>query len=293
MFIKLIHPYSNTIGIQCQSFNYKNRFRLKHELQLQTELVDTLIAEIIENEDPYIIQNAPYEAFIQLNYQYDQQQTHSIHYQISKYSSVYVKAQFTNIGIINDLYNPIHYIQASNWKQYSLHFGYEYKNFVIEYNFKSNYTEPKIRFMYKMEFPWAYFKHMASMKLSEKELEPKENIEVYTQDAAVSNQSDGIEIEHLNQFEWKPIDAADQALVEAETLARNETFEQRGSEQIQLQPMISSMRIADELFVSQSGNDTTVGMMVIPFLIGVGVGISLTKPLEQLYRWCKKRIDKK
>jgi len=46
----------------------------------------------------YIIQDAPYEVFVPIKYQFDPKQTHSIHYQLNAHSSIYLKSQLTNIG---------------------------------------------------------------------------------------------------------------------------------------------------------------------------------------------------
>lgn len=59
----------------------------------------------------------------------------------------------------------IQYLKYSNWEQYSLHLGHEYRNFAIEYNFKSFYREPKVRFIYQISFPCTYFKDITCTQL--------------------------------------------------------------------------------------------------------------------------------
>ena len=286
MKIKLIYPYTTTIGFQFQSFQFKNRFRLKHEVQLQTQLQDPLFGELEQNDDGEI------QPVIEPNYQIDQQQTHSLHYQISSYSTVYLKSQFTNVGEINQIYNPRQYLRYSNWEQYSLHLGYEYKNFAIEYNFKSFYREPKIRFIYQMPFPWTYFKDITCTQLPS-QAKPKKSIiaelsMLETVEEPFEEQPKIIDIDNIHQFRLSPIEMpADMECVVEASETNSTHLKHSNSMLIKSIPMTG---IAEETFVISNSNSNLVWDVVLAFSIGIGVGISFQTYSYRIYKWLKNRF---
>ena len=292
MKIKLIYPYTTTIGFQFQSFQFKNRFRLKHEIQLQTQLEDPLFGELEQNDDGEI------QPVIEPRYQIDQQQTHSFHYQISSYSTVYLKSQFTNVGEINGIYSPIQYLRYSNWEQYSLHLGYEYKNFAIEYNFKSFYREPKVRFIYQMPFPWTYFKDITCIQLPSQikpkksiiaELSMLETVEEPFED--FEEESKIIDIRNIQQFELSPIEMQKdiECVVHASDFRQtNHTPQDSNSTLVK---SISMTGIAEEAFVISNSNSALVWYLVLVFCIGIGVGISFQTYSSRIYKWLKNRFS--
>ncbi len=292
MKIKLIYPYSTTIGLQFQSFQFKNRFRLKHELQLQTQFEDPLVGNVEPDDNDGI------RAVIELNYQIDQQQTHSLHYQISSYSTVYLKSQFTNVGQINGIYNPRQYLRYSNWEQYSLHLGYEYKNFSIEYNFKSFYHEPKIRFMYQIPFPWTYFEDITCTQLPS-QAKPKKPIiaelaMLETSDEAFAEEEEPkiMNIDNIHQFSLSPL----QILEDRECVVEARDFKQTSHPHLQssnsmLVKSISSTNIAEESFVVSNCNSCLVWYLILAFSVGIGVGIGFKTYLYRIYKWLKNKFD--
>ena len=286
MKIKLIYPYTTTIGFQFQSFQFKNRFRLKHEVQLQTQLQDPLFGELEQNDDGEI------QPVIEPNYQIDQQQTHSLHYQISSYSTVYLKSQLTNVGEINGIYNLRQYLRYSNWEQYSLHLGYEYKNFAIEYNFKSFYREPKIRFIYQMPFPWTYFKDITCTQLPS-QAKPKKSIiaelsMLETVEEPFEEQPKIIDIDNIHQFRLSPIEMpADMECVVEASETNSTHLKHSNSMLIKSIPMTG---IAEETFVISNSNSNLVWYIVLAFSIGIGVGISFQTYSYRIYKWFKNRF---
>ena len=286
MKIKLIYPYTTTIGLQFQSFQFKNRFRLKHEIQLHTQIEDPLFGELEQNDDGEI------QPVIEPKYQIDQQQTHSLHYQISSYSTVYLKSQFTNVGEINGIYNPRQYLRYSNWEQYSLHLGYEYKNFAIEYNFKSFYREPKVRFIYQMSFPWTYFKDITCIKLPSQVKSKKPIIVelsmIEVLDEAIEEEPKIIHIDNIRQFRLSPIEIPEAS----ECVVDTSDFNQTNHPQIESSNPISVKLtgIAEETFMISNSNSNLVWYLVLAFVIGIGVGISFKTYSSQIYKWLKNKF---
>ena len=290
MKIKLIYPYTTTIGFQFQSFQFKNRFRLKHEIQLQTQLEDPLFGELEQNDDGEI------QPVLEPKYQIDQQQTHSLHYQISSYSTVYLKSQFTNVGEINEIYNPRQYLRYSNWEQYSLHLGYEYKNFAIEYNFKSFYREPKIRFLYQMSFPWKYFQDITCIQLPS-QIKPKKSIIVElsmleTLDESFDEEPKIIHIDNIHQFGLSPLEIPEdmECVVEASDSSQINHHDTQHSNSM-LVKSIPMTGIAEETFVVSNSNLALVWYLVLAFFIGIGVGISFQTYSSRIYKWLKNRFS--
>ena len=290
MKIKLIYPYTTTIGFQFQSFQFKNRFRLKHELQLHTQLEDPLFGELEQND------NGEIQPVIDPRYQIDQQQTHSLHYQISSYSTVYLKSQFTNVGEINGIYNPRQYLRYSNWEQYSLHLGYEYKNLAIEYNFKSFYREPKVRFMYQMSFPWTYFKDITCIKLPSQVKSKKPIIVelsmVEVLDESIEEEPKIIHIDNIRQFRLSPLQIPEdmECLVEASDSSQTNHNDTQHSNSM-LVKSIPMTGIAEETFVISNSKLALVWYIVLAFSIGIGVGISFQTYSSRIYKWLKNRFS--
>ena len=290
MKIKLIYPYTTTIGFQFQSFQFKNRFRLKHEIQLQTQLDDPLFGELEQNDDGEI------QPVIEPKYQIDQQQTHSFHYQISSYSTVYLKSQFTNVGEINGIYNPRQYLKYSNWEQYSLHLGYEYKNLAIEYNFKSFYREPKIRFIYQLPFPWTYFKDITYIQLPSQVKPKKPSIVEISMlepfDESFEEEPKIIHIENINQFELSPLKIPEdvECLANASYFMQTNHHDTRHSNS-KLVKSIPMTGIAEETFVIANSNSALVWYLVFSFFIGIGMGISFQTYSSRILKWLKNRFS--
>nr|YP_009306324.1 hypothetical protein [Derbesia sp. WEST4838]AOP19228.1 hypothetical protein [Derbesia sp. WEST4838] len=289
MKIKIIYPYTTTLGFQFQSFQFKNRFRLRHELQLQTQLEDPLFGELEQND------NGEIQPVIEQNYQLDQQQTHSLHYQISSYSTVYLKSQFTNVGEINGIYNPKQYLRYSNWEQYSLHLGYEYKNFAVEYNFKSFYREPKVRFVYQIPFPWTYFKDITCTKILSQTKTKKpiiaELVMLETSDKVFEEESKIINIENIHQFELSPIEIPE----DMESIIDSSDSIQTNPNHFQhYKPILVKSRpitgIAEETFMISNSNSALVWYLFLAFSIGIGVGIGFKKYFYQISKWVKNKF---